>query len=98
MLFGFGNWKMQSDKNKRREEETDEDKKDKEEKERKSSIRIQSSASIDKNVEVTVIPAARIHFSENITFAPQSKEGSNLVIRTRSFDHPQSRQARSFRQ
>lgn len=64
---------MQSDKNKRKEEENGEEKQDKEEKERKSSIRIPSSVSIDKNVEQTVVPAVRIHFSESITFAPPSK-------------------------
>ena len=44
-----------------------------EEKERKISIRIQSSASIDKNVEQTAITAPRIHFSESITLIPPSK-------------------------
>lgn len=64
---------MNIDKNKRREEENDEEKKNEEDGEKKSSIRIQSNASIDKNVELTVIPATRIHFSESITLIPPSK-------------------------
>lgn len=64
---------MQSDKNKKKEEENDEEKKDRDDGEKKITIRIQSNASIDKNVEHTVIPATRIHFSESITFVPSSK-------------------------